>query len=184
MSHTAPVPMPSQSKQEKARQSKTVLVASVIIVVAFCLCGALFPEGTADAVAAVNSFLTHEVGWLSSWTIFYWGWWIAWATFCGQFFARLSKSPSCLAPSSANRRSPHILVRHPAPRSGSATESPSTYCACSLVQIDHVNPSVGKSMLFDCRLQVPTLIDRSRPRHAASRIYFAGNRDYAPGNAV
>lgn len=29
--------------------------------------------------------------WLSSWTVFYWAWWIAWAPFCGQFFARVSK---------------------------------------------------------------------------------------------
>ena len=29
--------------------------------------------------------------WLFSWTVFYWAWWIAWAPFCGQFFARVSK---------------------------------------------------------------------------------------------
>lgn len=29
--------------------------------------------------------------WLSGWTVFYWAWWIAWAPFCGQFFARVSK---------------------------------------------------------------------------------------------
>lgn len=28
---------------------------------------------------------------LSSWTIFYWAWWIAWAPFCGQFCARVSR---------------------------------------------------------------------------------------------
>lgn len=28
---------------------------------------------------------------LSSWTVFYWAWWIAWAPFCGQFCARVSK---------------------------------------------------------------------------------------------
>ena len=30
-------------------------------------------------------------GWQSSWTIFYWGWWIAWAPFVGLFIARISK---------------------------------------------------------------------------------------------
>ncbi|KAB1650512.1 BCCT family transporter [Pseudoclavibacter endophyticus] len=29
--------------------------------------------------------------WLSSWTIFYWGWWIAWAPFVGVFIARISR---------------------------------------------------------------------------------------------
>jgi len=29
--------------------------------------------------------------WKSSWTIFYWGWWIAWAPFVGMFIARISK---------------------------------------------------------------------------------------------
>mmetsp|Transcript_57333 Transcript_57333/g.134407 ORF Transcript_57333/g.134407 Transcript_57333/m.134407 type:complete len:917 (-) Transcript_57333:164-2914(-) len=29
--------------------------------------------------------------WLSSWTIFYWGWWISWAPFMGTFLARISR---------------------------------------------------------------------------------------------
>ncbi|MTE24925.1 BCCT family transporter, partial [Microbacterium sp. ZXX196] len=29
--------------------------------------------------------------WLSGWTIFYWGWWIAWAPFVGVFIARISR---------------------------------------------------------------------------------------------
>ncbi|UYQ76924.1 BCCT family transporter [Glutamicibacter sp. JL.03c] len=29
--------------------------------------------------------------WFSSWTIFYWGWWIAWAPFVGIFIARISR---------------------------------------------------------------------------------------------
>ncbi|GAB2517901.1 BCCT family transporter [Paramicrobacterium agarici] len=29
--------------------------------------------------------------WLASWTIFYWGWWIAWAPFVGVFIARISR---------------------------------------------------------------------------------------------
>ena len=44
----------------------------------------------------VNNFFTQTFWygnpeWLSSWTVFYWAWWIAWAPFCGQFFARVSK---------------------------------------------------------------------------------------------
>lgn len=30
-------------------------------------------------------------GWLGNWTIFYWGWWIAWCPFVGMFIARVSK---------------------------------------------------------------------------------------------
>jgi choline/glycine/proline betaine transport protein len=29
--------------------------------------------------------------WFSSWTVFYWGWWIAWSPFVGMFIARISK---------------------------------------------------------------------------------------------
>lgn len=44
-----------------------------------------------------NSFWTgtfeEEAGraWLGSWTVFYWGWWIAWSPFVGMFIARVSK---------------------------------------------------------------------------------------------
>ncbi|KYH25620.1 L-carnitine/gamma-butyrobetaine antiporter [Halalkalicoccus paucihalophilus] len=30
-------------------------------------------------------------GWQAAWTIFYWGWWIAWSPFVGMFIARISK---------------------------------------------------------------------------------------------
>jgi glycine betaine transporter len=30
-------------------------------------------------------------GWVSSWTLFYWAWWIAWAPFVGTFIARISR---------------------------------------------------------------------------------------------
>lgn len=29
--------------------------------------------------------------WLANWTLFYWGWWIAWAPFVGMFIARVSR---------------------------------------------------------------------------------------------
>src|SRR5699024_515566 len=31
------------------------------------------------------------VEWMSSWTIFYWAWWISWAPFVGTFIARISR---------------------------------------------------------------------------------------------
>lgn len=38
---------------------------------------------------AINPF--GDNSWLSSWTIFYWAWWIAWGPFVGTFIARISK---------------------------------------------------------------------------------------------
>ncbi|QFZ54561.1 BCCT family transporter [Oceanihabitans sp. IOP_32] len=32
-----------------------------------------------------------ETDWQNAWTIFYWGWWIAWSPFVGMFIARISK---------------------------------------------------------------------------------------------
>lgn len=32
-----------------------------------------------------------QTGWVNSWTIFYWAWWIAWAPFVGGFIARISR---------------------------------------------------------------------------------------------
>ncbi|MGB6244201.1 MULTISPECIES: BCCT family transporter [Gordonia] len=40
----------------------------------------------------VGAFQGEEAqGWLGDWTIFYWGWWIAWAPFVGVFIARISR---------------------------------------------------------------------------------------------
>ncbi len=46
--------------------------------------------------AYISSFIGQSLWygdpeWLSSWTVFYWAWWIAWSPFCGQFFARVSR---------------------------------------------------------------------------------------------
>lgn len=38
-----------------------------------------------------ESFVGGEGGWQSGWTIFYWGWWVAWSPFVGMFIARISK---------------------------------------------------------------------------------------------
>ncbi len=38
-----------------------------------------------------KSLWMENKSFLSSWTVFYWAWWIAWAPFCGQFCARVSK---------------------------------------------------------------------------------------------
>lgn len=38
-----------------------------------------------------NLFAYKKTDWIGGWTIFYWGWWIAWAPFVGLFIARISK---------------------------------------------------------------------------------------------
>ena len=30
-------------------------------------------------------------GWMNDWTIFYWGWWIAWSPYVGMFIAKISR---------------------------------------------------------------------------------------------
>ena len=34
---------------------------------------------------------THDDGWQSEWTVFFWGWWLAWSPFVGMFIARVSR---------------------------------------------------------------------------------------------
>ena len=38
-----------------------------------------------------NQYIYDKTSWMSSWTLFYWAWWIAWAPFVGMFIARVSR---------------------------------------------------------------------------------------------
>lgn len=38
-----------------------------------------------------NLFAYDKSDWIGGWTIFYWGWWLAWAPFVGLFIARISR---------------------------------------------------------------------------------------------
>lgn len=38
-----------------------------------------------------NLFAYDKSEWIGGWTIFYWGWWLAWAPFVGLFIARISR---------------------------------------------------------------------------------------------
>ena len=42
---------------------------------------------------SLNVFAFSEEGhdWIGDWTLFYWGWWIAWSPFVGMFIARVSR---------------------------------------------------------------------------------------------
>jgi choline/glycine/proline betaine transport protein len=48
-----------------------------------------FFTGTIGGGASLGGYTVQ--GWMGSWTIFYWGWWIAWSPFVGMFIARISK---------------------------------------------------------------------------------------------
>jgi len=39
----------------------------------------------------VFTFSQEGSDWMASWTLFYWGWWIAWSPFVGLFIARISR---------------------------------------------------------------------------------------------
>ncbi len=41
-----------------------------------------------------NLFAYNKTNWIGGWTIFYWGWWLAWAPFVGLFIARISRGRS------------------------------------------------------------------------------------------
>ncbi|MBA4501284.1 BCCT family transporter [Marinobacterium marinum] len=58
----------------------------------------------ASSITALGDYLTEGISltlwtarseearlWQGSWTIFYWGWWIAWSAFVGMFIARISR---------------------------------------------------------------------------------------------
>ena len=53
--------------------------------------------GTYFQYLPTNSFRTpayetpSNSNWLGNWTVFYWGWWIAWSPFVGMFIARVSR---------------------------------------------------------------------------------------------
>ena len=41
--------------------------------------------------ATFNLYAYEPTDWLGGWTLFYWGWWIAWSPFVGLFIARISR---------------------------------------------------------------------------------------------
>jgi choline/glycine/proline betaine transport protein len=48
-----------------------------------------FFTGTMSGGQSLGSYTVGS--WMGSWTVFYWGWWIAWSPFVGMFIARISK---------------------------------------------------------------------------------------------
>ncbi|MBY4675370.1 BCCT family transporter [Marinobacterium arenosum] len=75
-----------------------------ILVIAFFIFGgptawllSVFGESLADYLAnfiQMGLWFPQEQGpadWQKGWTVFYWGWWLAWAPFVGLFIARISR---------------------------------------------------------------------------------------------
>ena len=51
---------------------------------------AKFPSWTMETFAFAEDQANVDT-WMQSWTLFFWAWWIAWATFVGLFLARISR---------------------------------------------------------------------------------------------
>ncbi len=53
-------------------------------------------ESTGDYIQNIlrltfHTNVTHDTNWQAVWTVFFWGWWIAWSPFVGMFIARISR---------------------------------------------------------------------------------------------
>ncbi len=56
-------------------------------------------EATGDYIQSLirmtfHTNVTHGDSWQSEWTVFFWGWWLAWSPFVGMFIARISRGRS------------------------------------------------------------------------------------------
>ena len=79
------------------------IIISILVIVLFLLVGpttwlmSVFAESLGDYVAnfvQMGLWFPKEEAparWQNNWTVFYWGWWLAWAPFVGLFIARISR---------------------------------------------------------------------------------------------
>ncbi|PNZ67580.1 BCCT family transporter [Staphylococcus croceilyticus] len=79
----------------------TVLMIAVLIIGPTVLILNMFTSSTGSLLNTFlfNSFDTAALNgqkreWMSSWTLYYWGWWLSWSPFVGVFIARVSKGRS------------------------------------------------------------------------------------------
>ncbi|MFE2721047.1 BCCT family transporter [Kitasatospora sp. NPDC059327] len=88
-------------KGVKWLSTSNVVLASLIMLFVFVFGPTVF---VLDAIpSTVGGYLSDllvmssqtgaftDEGWLGSWTIFYWAWWLSWAPFVGTFIARISR---------------------------------------------------------------------------------------------
>ncbi|MEU0877462.1 BCCT family transporter [Lentzea sp. NPDC005914] len=77
----------------------TVLAVFVFVVGPTVLILNLVPAAVGDYFREMGDMISRSSAsggeamesWLSSWTIFYWAWWISWTPFVGMFIARISR---------------------------------------------------------------------------------------------
>lgn len=79
----------------------TVLMIIALIIGPTVLILNMFTSSTGSLLNSFlfNSFDTAALNgqkreWMSSWTLYYWGWWLSWSPFVGVFIARVSKGRS------------------------------------------------------------------------------------------
>jgi choline/glycine/proline betaine transport protein len=82
--------------------SETNMVLAVILLLLIFILGPTvfllqaYLQNIGDYLADIvhntfNLFAYKKTDWIGGWTIFYWGWWLAWAPFVGLFIARISR---------------------------------------------------------------------------------------------
>jgi len=83
------------------RLSETNMVLAIALLLLVLILGPTvfllqaFMQNTGAYLADIvrntfNLFAYDKTDWIGGWTIFYWGWWLAWAPFVGLFIARIS----------------------------------------------------------------------------------------------
>jgi choline/glycine/proline betaine transport protein len=88
----------------KILSETNMLLAVVLLMLVFVLGPTVFLlqaylQNIGDYLADIvhntfNLFAYKKTDWIGGWTIFYWGWWLAWAPFVGLFIARISRGRS------------------------------------------------------------------------------------------
>lgn len=77
-------------------------IATIVLFVFFLVAGGATVLVIQQAIQSIGDYvllvipMSLETGigdeaWMSSWTLFYWAWWISWAPFVGMFVARISR---------------------------------------------------------------------------------------------
>jgi len=85
----------------KVLSETNMLLAVILLMLIFILGPTVFLlqaylQNIGDYLADIvhntfNLFAYKKTDWIGGWTIFYWGWWLAWAPFVGLFIARISR---------------------------------------------------------------------------------------------
>ncbi|WP_419999137.1 BCCT family transporter [Streptomyces boninensis] len=93
--------MSGLNKGVKWLSTINIMLAAVLMLFVFIFGPTVY---VLDSIpASVGGYMDHllqmstrtgaftDAGWLGTWTIFYWAWWLSWAPFVGTFLARISR---------------------------------------------------------------------------------------------